>query len=56
MANKDHNMIMELDDLLICPISMDIMTDPVMTTTTGNTFDRMYIEKWIEKHGDNPIT
>ena len=30
-----------------CPISLDLMTDPV-TLSTGITYDRQSIEKWIE--------
>ncbi|CAM6127116.1 unnamed protein product [Calypogeia fissa] len=31
----------------MCPISLDLMTDPV-TLTTGQTYDRRSIEKWFE--------
>ncbi|XP_060196420.1 U-box domain-containing protein 21-like [Lycium barbarum] len=41
-----------------CPISLDLMKDPV-TLSTGITYDRKNIEKWINESGKNqtcPIT
>ncbi|KAK2970348.1 hypothetical protein RJ640_003618 [Escallonia rubra] len=36
----------ELPSFFLCPISLDIMKDPV-TLSTGITYDRQSIEKWI---------
>ncbi|KAJ7525649.1 hypothetical protein O6H91_17G060700 [Diphasiastrum complanatum] len=42
--------------LFLCPISLDIMKDPV-TVCTGQTYDRASIEKWLhEGHRTCPIT
>lgn len=34
------------ENSLICPISFDIMTDPVIDRE-GNTYERLYITKWL---------
>lgn len=31
-----------------CPVSMDLMTDPVMVDT-GHTYDRICIERWLQQ-------
>lgn len=36
----------EIPQYFICPISLQIMTDPV-TVTTGITYDRQSIEHWL---------
>ncbi|KAL5537453.1 hypothetical protein UlMin_045609 [Ulmus minor] len=40
-----------------CPISLDLMRDPV-TLSTGITYDRQSIERWIEQEGNQtcPVT
>jgi hypothetical protein len=43
------------EDLLLCPISQELMTDPVMTPY-GHCFQRSSIEQWLEKHNTCPIT
>lgn len=37
---------MSIPDLFKCPISLDLFTDPV-TLSTGQTYDRPSIEKWL---------
>ncbi|WP_423787569.1 U-box domain-containing protein, partial [Klebsiella pneumoniae] len=37
---------MTIPPLFICPISLDLFTDPV-TVSTGHTYDRGSIEKWL---------
>ncbi|XXG88726.1 hypothetical protein AAC387_Pa12g0903 [Persea americana] len=47
----------EIPKYFICPISLQIMKDPV-TTVTGMTYDRSSIERWLF-HGSNtscPVT
>jgi STIP1 family protein 1 len=43
------------NDLLMCPISQEIMTDPVMTPY-GHCYQRSCIEAWLIKHDTCPIT
>jgi len=38
-----------------CPISQDIMQDPVKTCD-GHTYDRPYIEKWFQHANTSPLT
>jgi len=42
-------------EYLCCPISSEIMTDPVMTPN-GKTYERESIEDWIERKGTDPAT
>ncbi|XP_055834973.1 E3 ubiquitin-protein ligase PUB23-like [Solanum dulcamara] len=47
----------EVPSYFLCPISMEVMRDPV-TISTGITYDRQNIEKWIFscKHTTCPVT
>ncbi|XP_009586788.1 E3 ubiquitin-protein ligase PUB23-like [Nicotiana tomentosiformis] len=47
----------EVPDYFLCPISMQMMRDPV-TTSTGITYDRENIEKWLIKFKNTtcPVT
>jgi len=40
----------------ICPISTEIMTDPVILVETGTTYDRIYIQEWLQNHDSDPST
>lgn len=39
---------MDIPDDFRCPISLDIMTDPVIITS-GHTFDRSSIQRWLDR-------
>ena len=39
----------------ICPISMNIMSDPVIDHE-GNTYERKSIEEWLSKNTTSPVT
>jgi U-box domain len=47
----------EIPSYFLCPVSLEIMRDPV-TLSTGITYDRSSIERWIftDKHQTCPIT
>lgn len=48
----------EIPQFFLCPISLQIMKDPV-TTITGITYDRESIEQWLKSSEDSafcPIT
>ncbi|KAL1204715.1 E3 ubiquitin-protein ligase PUB24 [Cardamine amara subsp. amara] len=45
----------EIPNYFICPISLEIMKDPV-TTVTGITYDRQSIVKWLQKVPSCPLT
>lgn len=40
---------------MICPISQDLMEEPVMVTVCGHSFERRYIEEWFKKEGSCPL-
>jgi len=40
----------------ICPISTEIMTDPVILVETKTTYDRKSIEQWLLQHTTDPST
>ena len=40
---------------LVCPISQELMTDPVFTAD-GSTYDRPHIAKWLRTHTTDPVT
>ena len=40
---------------LICPITNEIMTDPVFTED-GQTYERAAIERWLSTNGTSPLT
>lgn len=40
---------------LCCPISKDIMIEPVMMSD-GHTYDKENIEKWLQKNNKSPLT
>ncbi|ONK77425.1 uncharacterized protein A4U43_C02F6390 [Asparagus officinalis] len=47
---------MSIPHLFRCPISLDLFTDPV-TLSTGQTYDRPSIEKWLAAGNDTcPVT
>ncbi|KAI3518705.1 hypothetical protein L1887_07516 [Cichorium endivia] len=56
-AMGDSQKEIEVPSFFVCPISLEIMKDPV-TLSTGITYDREAIEKWLytRKNGTCPIT
>ena len=44
-----------LEDAFRCPISMEIMTDPVFATD-GHTYERAEMERWLQTHTTSPLT
>jgi hypothetical protein len=54
----DHDEIdIDVPSFFVCPISLEIMKDPV-TVSTGITYDRESIEKWLisKKNKTCPVT
>ena len=52
--HQSDNFDRELESLL-CPISQELLTDPVMTPY-GHCYQREHIEKWLENHSTCPLT
>jgi len=62
MQNKEKELLEEqlanIDDLLetyVCPISQEIVTDPVIAED-GHTYERISIENWLKTHSTSPMT
>ncbi|KAG9153034.1 hypothetical protein Leryth_027715 [Lithospermum erythrorhizon] len=47
LLERSNNLELSIPSHFRCPISLDLMTDPV-TLSTGMTYDRESIEKWID--------
>ena len=39
-----------------CPITMEILVDPVLVVESGHTYERSEIEKWFHTHSTDPVT
>eukprot|EP01123_Difflugia_compressa_P010127 TRINITY_DN3615_c0_g1_i1.p1 TRINITY_DN3615_c0_g1~~TRINITY_DN3615_c0_g1_i1.p1 ORF type:complete len:255 (-),score=30.37 TRINITY_DN3615_c0_g1_i1:51-752(-) len=39
-----------------CPITHEIMTDPVLLIESGVTYERSAIEQWLKNHNTDPLT
>ena len=46
----------EPPDELHCPLTYELMIDPVMVVETGMTYERKAIEEWLAKHDTDPMT
>ena len=44
-----------LVDMLVCAITMGLMKEPALVSTTGATMERAAITKWIEENGSDPL-
>ncbi|CAL1361316.1 unnamed protein product [Linum trigynum] len=53
-TDENHKVLVIPDDFR-CPISLELMKDPVIVST-GQTYERSCIEKWLETHGTCPKT
>ncbi len=45
-----------IPDELICPITIEIMIDPVLCLSSGKAYERSAITKWIETNPTCPLT
>eukprot|EP00210_Caulerpa_lentillifera_P005619 g5372.t1 len=56
-ASGSQEKSQKLEDCLCCPISDEIMSDPVILKETGMTYDRSSIEEWFKRGNDrDPLT
>ena len=44
----------DIPDQFVCPISRDVMVDPVITTA-GHTYERAAIQEWLSSHNTDPM-
>jgi len=40
----------------LCPISTEIMSDPVLVVESGMVYDRSSIERWFQNSSTDPLT
>lgn len=53
---REHpNIPEDVLDNFRCPLTLDIMNDPVMDPE-GNSYERTAIEEWLSRHGSSPLT
>ena len=45
-----------MESNILCPISYEIMEDPVILVESGQTYDRENITKWVETKRTDPIS
>lgn len=50
----EHHDEIEVPQYFLCPISLQIMKDPV-TTATGITYDRSSIQRWLKESATEPV-
>jgi len=48
--------LQQLEETLACPISYEVMKDPVILCGDGNTYDRSSITEWLKTHKTSPMT
>lgn len=53
--NSNDADLSDLPQELICPITMNLMRDPVFTCD-GQTYERRAIEEWLTTHQTSPLT
>ena len=53
--NRDVNSYSDVQDLLVCPLTMELFVDPV-STPTGHTYERGAIQLWLRDHNTDPLT
>lgn len=55
LRREEHERAREIPDAYICPISLEIMRDPVMCSD-GHTYERAAIEEWLSVSNVSPKT
>ncbi len=45
-----------IPDGFICPITQDIMRDPVILVFDGHSYERKAIEDWLKRSNRSPLT
>jgi len=50
------NKNLDIPSHYLCPLSKQVMKDPVTLLETGHTFERQHIEKWLTNYETCPVT
>ena len=45
-----------LESIFTCPITQELMVDPVLTVADGLCYERAAIEQWLVEHDTDPLT
>ena len=53
---KSTKLVEDLEDILCCPISLQLLSDPVVSKVSGQSYEREYIEKCLKKKSTCPLT
>lgn len=53
---NNSEIYIEIEENLLCPITLEIMKDPVIILQTKQVYDRKNIEKWFQGHSTCPLT
>lgn len=56
MEQRLSSLTLEIPEDIICPITHQIMTDPVILVESGNTYEREAILKWLKTRKSDPAT
>eukprot|EP00210_Caulerpa_lentillifera_P001613 g1551.t1 len=54
-ALSTANLHPQIEQSICCPITFEVMKDPVIATD-GHTYERKAIEQWIREKGESPVT
>ena len=41
---------------LVCPLTHELMVDPVILVASGQTYERAPLEQWLASHDTDPMT
>ena len=41
---------------LVCPLTHELMVDPVILMGSGQTYERAPLERWLATHDTDPMT
>jgi len=52
----ESDSVKPMSEGFLCPITQEIMKDPVIDPHTGHSYERTAIESWIKKMGTSPMT
>ena len=53
---KSTKLVEDLEVVLCCPISHELLKDPVVSKVSGQSYEREYIEKCLKKKSTCPLT
>ncbi|KAJ1484601.1 hypothetical protein T484DRAFT_1894077 [Baffinella frigidus] len=55
-AKAEKERLLSVPDSFRCPITQEVMTDPVMVAETGHTYERAAILRWLQTNSTDPKT